>query len=197
MEILTTRLSDLKKVVKYIDQGQVIIIPTDTAYGLAADPDDHRAVNRLYKIKGRPKDKALPWIAGSLRQVREYFILSPAEEKLADKFWPGPLSMVLRRKGKKERIAIRVPANAIARNICLLSGRPLTATSANLSGKNNVYSMRTAIVQFDKSADRPYAIIAAGRLRKKEPSTIIELTRNRLIIHRPGPVSRERIIKYV
>jgi len=125
-------------------RGAVVALPTDTLYGLAVNPFDAAAVARLYEVKGRPPDRALPLIAADLEQVTA--AIGPLPERarvLASCFWPGPLTLLLDAPrnlvpavtGDTGRVGVRVPADAVARAVCAAAGIPITATSANISGE--------------------------------------------------------------
>lgn len=194
---LHTRAVDLRRAQSILKRGGVVVIPTDTAYGLAVDPRNRGALKRIFQIKQRPPEKALPWVAGSLAQVQKYFFLSSLELRLAKKFWPGPLSLVLRHKRTGVKVAIRVPAVTSIRSLCITFGRPLTATSANISGKPNCYSPISVRRQFQSLTLQPDALIDAGRLHRRRPSTIVELRAGRPHIYRTGPITEKNILQYV
>src|SRR3954471_24758266 len=123
--------------------GGLIAFPTDTVYGLAVDPRQDDAVERLYDAKGRDRGLAIPLIAGRIEQALEAARLGARERRLAEAFWPGPLSIVLPAlptiavavRGPGGTVAVRVPDHAVARGLALALGFPITATSANLSGQ--------------------------------------------------------------
>jgi L-threonylcarbamoyladenylate synthase len=128
----------------WIRDGGVIAIPTDTLYGLAADPFNPAAVSRVFEVKGRDADRALPLVAADVAQiVRDIARLTPGAEQLARRFWPGPLTLLLPAPaaiaaavtGGSGRVGVRVPAFTVTRAVCAAAGRPITATSANLSGE--------------------------------------------------------------
>src|SRR5262249_6991286 len=128
---------------KWIVNGGVVAIPTDTLYGLAADPFSAAAVARVFEVKGRPADRALPLIAASADQVAAQIgPLWPDAARLAALFWPGPLTLLVAAPrslasdvaGGTGKVGVRVPADDVARRICAAAGRPITATSANVSG---------------------------------------------------------------
>lgn len=187
----------IKQATGLLQRGGVVVIPTDTAYGLAADPRIKSAVKRIFKIKQRPPEKALPWVAGSLAQVERHFLLTAAERRVATALWPGPLSLVLRLRRGRQRIAVRVPALALLRKLCLLVGYPLTATSANISGRPTAYSIASVKRQFVAALVKPDAIIDGGTLHRRAPSTIADLSGRQLRLHRVGPISLALIKKYV
>lgn len=173
--------------------GGVVAFPTETAYGLAADPAQPPALEKVMAIKGRPKDKQLPLVAGSARQARHYFRLTGKMLKLAEKYWPGPLTLVLKRRPGRglsgwPEAAIRVPAATWARALPEALGRPVTATSANLSDRPPCYSGRAVRRAFRDRAEQPDLLLDAGRLPVRPPSTIVKEERGRLKVLRPGPI---------
>ena len=134
----------IQEAAKWILSGGVVALPTDTLYGLAADPFNAEGVARVFLVKGRGAERALPLIAADAQQVVAHLgPLSPTSARLAERFWPGPLTLLvaapreLAREvtGGTGRVGVRVPANDVARAICRAAGRPLTATSANVSGE--------------------------------------------------------------
>ncbi len=145
--------------------GAVIVYPTDTAYGLGCDATNARAVADIFRVKGRAASKGLPIIAGNLKMAEKFFRMGEAERKMARRYWPGPLSLVLpAKKGiakaalEKGTAAVRVPASEIARELALLCGRPLAATSANLSGLPACYSIKAFLAQVNRSSPRPLSL---------------------------------------
>jgi len=128
----------------WIRGGGVIAIPTDTFYGLAADPMNPAAVARVFAVKGRSGEQALPLIAANVAQIAAHIgPLSRIAERLAAHFWPGPLTLLMPVpvafaadvSGGTGQVGVRVPADPIARAVCVAAGGPVTATSANISGQ--------------------------------------------------------------
>src|ERR1043166_756263 len=128
----------------WIRRGRVIAIPTDTLYGLAADPFSADAVARVFAVKGRAAERALPLIAADAAQIVSHLGPLPVlAQQLGDRFWPGPLTIVMPATAALARdvtggtgtVGVRVPADPIARSVCTACGHPVTATSANLSGE--------------------------------------------------------------
>jgi len=171
--------NSVKKIVEVLRQGGVVVFPTETAYGLAADATNAKAVRRVFAIKERIKEKSLPLIAADLQMVEKYAVLSPLIKKLVKKYWPGSLTTVvpIRRGTDLARgtmlystIAIRVSAHPIARELSKRLGRPIVSTSANLSGQPACYSVRAAKKQL---GDRPDGYLDAGVLPRRKPSRIV------------------------
>lgn len=179
--------ASLQAAAEVIAAGGVVALPTDTFYGLAADPFRADAVARLFAAKGRPSEQALPLIAADLEQIVSHLgRLPPLGRRLAETFWPGPLTLVVEAPaalakdvtGGTGTVGVRVPADAVARDLCRACGRPLTATSANLSGEPPASDPgeveRTLGARIDLLLD-------GGRAPGGRPSTIVDLT---------GPVPR-------
>lgn len=171
-------------IIKYLKQGGVIVYPTETAYALGCDATNAKAVKRIFKIKHRPLSKTLPLIASSLAMVKRFCQMSKTELKLAQKYWPGPVTVILKIKrlkdfdkrvvAKDKTVAIRVSSNKIAQNLSRRLGRPLVSTSANLSGKGECYSVSEVKAMLKIEEKRlKIAIIDGGRLKKQKPSTIV------------------------
>src|SRR3990167_2642621 len=181
--------------VQILKKGGVVMYPTDTAYGLAADIEGGAGIENIFKIKGRIKQKTLPLIAGSRAMADKYVNWTPMGKKLAKKFWPGHLTLVLEsrisRKHiiKQSKIAIRVPDNKIAQMISKKLGRPITSTSANISGKNECYSVVEFLNQAIGKKWLPDLILDAGKLPKRKPSTIVDATKDQIIVIRKGEIN--------
>lgn len=210
----------LKAIVHELKRGKVIVYPTDTAYGLGCDATNAKAAARIFKIKGRLANKALPMICADEKMVKKYFVLDTSYLILVRKHWPGPLSIIVKAKKGIARAAldrgtaaVRVPDSQIARTLSKLLGRPLVATSANLSGSPACYSINAFLKQGAKSglfATRervwpltsqnrrdasskgrpcPDLILDAGALPNRKPSTIIKIGKNgKSEVLRRGPV---------
>lgn len=186
-----------------IGSGLVVAIPTDTLYGLAADPFREDAVARLFAAKGRPGDRAIPLIAADVEQVRiRLGELPPAGRRLADAFWPGPLTLLLDAPDSLApevtagtgRIGVRVPAHATARALCRACGGPLTATSANITDRpptNDPDEVERTL------GSRIEMLLDGGRSAGGPPSTIVDATGDRPRLVRPGAVDWEEVLACV
>ena len=189
----------LQEAAKWIRNGGVVALPTDTLYGLAADPFLAHAVARVFAVKGRAAGSALPLIAADLNQIRTHLgPLSPAGDRLAAKFWPGPLTLLVPAPialardvtGGTGRVGVRVPAHEIARAICRAVDRPITATSANRSGQPATAD--PDVVEQTLGADLDF-LIDAGTTRGGAPSTIVDVTGPAAPLVRAGAVPWEDI----
>ncbi len=177
-----------------IHRGQVVCIPTDTLYGLAADPFNLAAVQQVYRVKGRPETRALPILINSIDQViilaRE---IPDSFFRLAKRFWPGALTLVLdaahrlplRVTGNTGGVAVRWPKSTVACALVETVGAPITGTSANLSGFPSCSNAEEVVKQL---GDRVPLILDAGETGAVLASTIVDLRGNSWRIVREGIV---------
>jgi L-threonylcarbamoyladenylate synthase len=189
----------IQEAAKWILDGGLVALPTDTLYGLAADPFSADAVARVFAVKGRMADQALPLIAAAAAQVTQHLGRLPeAGQRLADRFWPGPLTLLVAAPGALARgvtggtgkVGVRVPADAVARAICAEAGRPITATSANISGEPATPDPD----QVERTlGDRIDLLIDTGPTRGGAPSTIVDVTGADPVLVRGGAISWDDI----
>ncbi|MGI9103591.1 MAG: L-threonylcarbamoyladenylate synthase [Terriglobales bacterium] len=183
-----------------IKGGHVLGMPTDTFYGLAADPFNLRAVDRVYEIKTRSRHKPLSLLIESEDQA-EMLARDPMPDEfyeLARKFWPGPLTIIvpaasrlpLKVTANTGNIAIRVPQANIPLSIIRAAGVPITATSANLSG---AAECTTATGVRDQLQDRISIIVDGGPSPRSVASTIVDLSEKKWRVLRQGAIPREDI----
>jgi tRNA threonylcarbamoyl adenosine modification protein (Sua5/YciO/YrdC/YwlC family) len=192
MRIVKPNKIGVHQAVATLKQGGVIVYPTDTAYALGGIFNSTKVTKKILKIKKR-KDKKFTLIASSLTQVEKFFKLNSLQKKIAQKYWPGPLSIV-----GSSRFAIRVPKNKIAQALARQVGKPLIATSANLTGNQTLYESKKIIKQFSarggsaaggkNKKNQPDLIIDAGRLRKRRTSTVVLVEKGKIKVLRKGPV---------
>ncbi len=184
---------------KWIRAGSVVAIPTDTLYGLAADPFNTGAVARVFVVKGRAAARALPLIAADAAQIARHLgALPEMAMRLADHFWPGPLTMLMPAaaalapdlSGGTGKVGVRVPADPIARAVCAACGHPVTATSANVSGEP---APATADQVERMLGDRIEFLLDAGPTRGGAPSTIVDVTDREPRLVRAGAISWDEI----
>lgn len=192
--------AQLAPAVAALRQGEVIAYPTDTLYGLGADPRDRRAVAALFAAKGRAEGHALPLIASDVAQVREVGVLSRHAERLASLFWPGPLTLVLQGvaqladgvAARDSTVAVRVPDLAIARSLASQLAFPITATSANRSGEPATRYAADVATAFSKGIA---LLIDAGPTPGGTPSTIVDVTNDVPRLVREGAVAWNRVLE--
>jgi L-threonylcarbamoyladenylate synthase len=189
----------IQEAARWILNGGVVALPTDTLYGLAADPFSPAGVARVFAVKGRGAGRALPLIAADAEQVAEHLgQLPPAGQRLAERFWPGPLTLLVTAPrglardvtGGTGNVGVRVPADAVARAICAAAGRPITATSANASGEPPTADPD----QVERTlGDRIDLLIDAGTTRGGAASTIVDVTGADPVLVRAGAISWDDI----
>jgi L-threonylcarbamoyladenylate synthase len=194
------RSADLEAAADWLRAGGIVAYPTDTLYGLAVDPMSGRAVDALCALKGRPPGMALPLVASSIEQVVAFAgPLGPLGARLAARFWPGPLALVLDAPpavvpvvhGGRGTIAIRVPANAVARALAEVWGAPITATSANRSGAPPVASAALLGPFVD---DARVFVVDGGAAPGGEASTIVDARGTAPVLVREGAVPWRRVL---
>ena len=186
-----------------IRSGLVVAIPTDTLYGLAADPFREEAVARVFEAKGRPAERAVPLIAADSEQVvAKLGALSAVARRLADAFWPGPLTLVVKAPdalvhtvtGGTGRVGVRVPAQAAAQALCRACATPLTATSANLSDRHATSDPDEVVRTL---GSRIELLLDDGKTAGGAPSTIVDVTSDMPRLVRPGAVEWDRVLACV
>lgn len=182
-----------------IKRGELVAIPTETVYGLGADGLNEAAVCKIFEAKGRPQDNPLILHICGPEQIELFCHHIPQKAyDLADAFWPGPLTMVLparsivpkRTTAGLDTVAIRCPDNAVTREIIRLSGVPIAAPSANISGKPSTTTARHVLHDHD---GKIAAIVDGGPCRVGVESTIVDLTEERPRLLRPGGITPEQL----
>lgn len=192
----------IDSIVSCLHKGGVVALPTDTFYGLAVDPVNLQAVERIYQIKTRQKHKPLSLLIASMEQA--YTLARDTDsrfDKLAEKFWPGPLTLIVRAGTKLPlrstahtgNVALRVPDAAIPRAVAERFGLPITATSANLQGAAEC--THAAAVR-DQIGERIPLIVDGGPTGCAQPTTIVDLSLgpDRWEILREGAISTHEIV---
>jgi len=198
----------LKKAAHILKKGGLAIIPTETVYGIAANRLNKKTIDRLYKIKQRPTDKPFSLHIASKEQIQDFAADIPISAyKLIDKFWPGPLTIILKSKdkgtigtstplstnGERSRtIGMRMPDDEIALRVISLSGVPIVCPSANISGKPAPTNFAQAIEDLKGLVD---LAIDAGNTSLGRESSIVDLTVKPPQVLREGAIKREDISK--
>ncbi len=185
---------------RIIREGGLVAIPTETVYGLGANGLDENAVAKIFEAKGRPQDNPLILHICGAEQIKELCTDVPeAAYRLAEAFWPGPLTMVLqaspvvpkRTTGGLSTVAVRCPDSDVTRQIIRLSGVPLAAPSANLSGKPSTTTAAHVLHDHDGKIE---LIVDGGPCRVGVESTIVDLTEERPRLLRPGGITPEQLV---
>lgn len=184
-----------------IRSGGLVAIPTETVYGLGANGLDEQAVAKIFQAKGRPQDNPLILHVAQPKEMERFcHSIPPAAYTLAEKFWPGPLTMVLpardvvpkRTTAGLNTVAVRCPDNDVTREIIRLAGVPIAAPSANLSGKPSTTTAQHVLHDHDGKID---AIVDGGSCRVGVESTIVDLTEERPRLLRPGGITPEQLLE--
>ena len=179
-----------------LKHGEVVAMPTETVYGLAANVFNDKAISKIFKIKGRPQDNPLICHISNLNMLNELMIDTNSKifQKLVDKFWPGPLTIIVSKKAdvsnlitaNLDTVAIRFPSHGVSRKLIESCGFPLAAPSANLSGKPSPTSANHV---YDDLNGRVKAILDGGICEVGLESTIIKIDDDLLRVLRPGIIS--------
>ena len=177
--------------------GGVIIFPTETSYGLGCDATNDDAIRRIYAIKGRDSEKALPVLIPDGKEASAYIQVTPVIQDLIDAHWPGALNIITETQptspisplcARDGRQSVRVSSNPVASAIVRRFGKPIVATSANISGEEPMYSVRDAEEIFKEAPDRPDVIVEAGDLPRIPASTTVRVIDDVIEVLRQGRV---------
>jgi len=196
----------INEAVELLQKGKLIGFPTETVYGLGADATNKEAILKIYKNKKRPKSNPLIVHVATLNQARSIGIFDEKILKIVKDFWPGPLTVVLKRKNNskickelcagKENIAIRISNNKTILSLIKKLGKPVAAPSANKSGMLSPTSAAHVEKQFLNNDDIPL-ILDGGKTIIGVESTVIGLENNNIIIYRHGGITKEILEKKI
>lgn len=192
----------VSKAIDVLQGGGIIAYPTETFYGLGVKFDMPDALKRLYELKKRPHEKAMPVIIGDSRLLSEVvdeewlMNIPPSAKSLMSRFWPGPLTLLLpAKRGLSEcltantgKIAVRIPGESFALHLAKNAGFPITATSANISGMPSAEDAEMVKRYFDGGIDM---LINGGQTAGGTPSTIVDVLEEKIV--REGAISRKEI----
>lgn len=189
----------LKTIQSVLNSGGVIAFPTDTYYGLGANPTNAEAVDRVFFIKRRPFHKPILVLAASRRQLNDLVEeIAPDAEKLIQTLWPGPITLLFKASPRLPgnltagtgKIGVRLPANGFASKLIARIGHPLTASSANISGSKNIQTARGARQALGASVD---LIVDGGPAPGGKESSVLDATLSPPLLLREGAVAKEEI----
>ena len=187
---------DIQIASKAINDGAIVVFPTDTVYGLGCDPYNHDAVTSLYEIKKRKKTKPFPILGYSKKELEKIAEFNPLEEKIAKKFWPGPITLILKVKDKEiqktldleGKIAVRVPNNQCVLAL-LKECKLLVGTSANISDTTSFNDPK----ECSRNLNGYDLFIDGGIILSQGESTIVEIEDGDVKVLRKGIISEEEI----
>ncbi len=185
----------IPRAVAAIQRGEVIVVPTDTVYGVACSPFNEAAIDHLYEIKQRPREKAIQVLLADLNDVLLVATsIPPLARKFAERFWPGALTMTFpKRDGLPpnlsmfDTVGVRVPDHVQCRALIRAVGGAIAATSANLSGGANPTTVQSAVEALGDSVD---LYLDGGQTAGDRASTVIQLHEDGFTVLRDGPVTR-------
>lgn len=193
----------ITRAAEIIKKGGIIIFPTDTIYGLMAQAFDPQVVKKVFRLKGRESEKAMPVLIQSKRQLYQLVRKIPSQAStLIKQFWPGPLTIVFKAKktvpdiicGEKKSIGVRLPDSSWTRALIKKCKSPLIATSVNPSG----YPSSIRIEEIPESIkDKVDLIIDVGPSAMKLPSTVIDMTLTPPKVLREGAISKKNLQEYL
>jgi L-threonylcarbamoyladenylate synthase len=185
-----------------IRRGGIVAYPTDTLYGLAADPRDPHAVANLFRVKQRPAERAILLVAADDAAAAQAGRFTPVTRRLADGFWPGPLTLLVKADeslapavhGATRLVGVRVPDSIVARSLARAAGGLITATSANRSGADATADPRDLDELAASGLD---VLLDAGAAPGGPPSTIVDVTAEPPTLVRAGAVPWDRVLEFL
>ncbi|MDE2078802.1 MAG: threonylcarbamoyl-AMP synthase [Patescibacteria group bacterium] len=187
--------------IQVFKNGGIVLFPTDTLYGLGVDALNPEAIRKLKELKGRDEKKPVSVIVADMAMAAAYADVTPLAARLAEKFLPGKLTLVLTAKPNLPEeltagtgtIGIRMPKHVLCLNLARELGRPITATSANVAGEESERSVPDILAQFGERAGMIGKIIDVGELPESKPSTVVDARGEKPVILRDGAISKEAI----
>jgi len=205
----------IRRLIKLIRNGKIIIFPTDTVYGLLGDATNEETVKKIFKIKKRARKKPIPIFVKDIRMAKRYAFISKKKENFLKMVWPGKVTAVLKRprtrtpkhndelaagqassvRGKKNKkliiygvasntIALRIPNYRLVNMLLEKINKPLTGTSANISGKPASTKIKEILRQFKNAKEKPDLVLNYGNLKFSLPSVVVDLTSKEIKILR-------------
>ncbi|MFA7654262.1 MAG: L-threonylcarbamoyladenylate synthase [Candidatus Magasanikbacteria bacterium] len=201
MKIL--KLESINEIIKVLEAGQVLVLPSETSYGLSCEAVNQIAVEKIFKIKGRASGKAVLVLVDSIKMAKKYLKWGKVIDEIAKKYWKEnsimPLTIVGEYKkkffvkrlaasviSKEKTLAVRVTHHPFLKETCQHLGRPIVSTSANLAGANPLYNPQEIIKQFSGKLVEPEILVDAGVLPFAKPSTIVSVVGGKLTTLRQG-----------
>ena len=195
-------IEELRESSNIIKNGELVLFPTETVYGIGADGLNSEAVKKIFIAKGRASDNPLILHVSNIEMINRIAEdITPLEEQLINNFFPGPLTIILKRKeivpdvvtGGLDTVGIRMPSNKIAHDLIELAGTPIAAPSANISGRPSGTNINDI---FEELNDRVDYILDGGETKIGLESTVIRVIDNKIHILRPGKITKEDLKKY-
>lgn len=181
----------IKKAARIIKEGGLVAFPTETVYGLAADYLNNKAIERLYDVKRRPKNKPFTIHIADIDALKKLSCrICPFSKELMERFWPGPLTFILNNIKNDEKVGVRMPGNKVALEFISLCSTPIAAPSANISGKTPPSSAEDVLRDLDGMID---LVLDGGRVDIGVESTVIDMSALPYRIIREGAINKSQI----
>lgn len=193
----------LQRAAQIINRGGVIAFPTETVYALGADAMNEPAVQRVFHLKKRMSGKPVAIFLPKLQDLKKFVKeITPSASKLIKEFWPGPLTLIFNSKlgqmthlsGEEGKLGVRVSSSKFVQSLLIETRTPLTATSANLSGKPEPATAEQVLSYFDGKID---LIIDGGHSYNATPSSVVDVSEKMPVLLREGRISSEKLKKVV
>jgi len=199
MTVLKATVDNIRKAAKLVKNGGLVVYPTDTVYGLGCDPFCLRAVKRVFKVKGERKEKPLPILASDIECIEKIAYINEKVRKIAEKHWPGPLTLVVRKKATLPNIVtcgstsvgVRIPNHTVAIQLINFCNGLLVGTSANKTGEKPPKTAQEATKQLGKQVE---VVLDAGPTPLGQESSIVDLTSEKPQLLREGPIKLVEIM---
>ena len=196
----------LKNSLRVLNNGGLVVFPTDTVYGLLADTTNKDAVSKLIKFKNRPPGKAISIFIADFKMLAQQVTINNSQLAIIHKILPGPFTIILPSKHKVKKslesengtLGVRFPDNKLVLELVKKYRKPVTATSANLAGNSPHYSSKSFLATLtDKKEQLIDLLVDTGRLPKNKPSTIVDLTESNIKVLRKGDVEFKNSITFL
>ena len=197
-------IQDPSKAVNVLRGGGLVILPTETLYGLAVRYQDENALERLFRLKGRSLGKQIPLLIEDPKNIVPHLVeeIPEVAQKLMDVFWPGPLTLIFKARkgvprligGKSRTVGLRQSAHPVVRAIVTALGEPITGTSANLSGLPSPFNLEQISPSLLMASD---LVIDGDRLKGRKGSTVLDFTGKEIKIIRQGDLPLSRIREHI
>lgn len=193
----------LQEVADIIKQGGIVVFPTETVYGIGTNGLDSKAITQLYEVKQRPLNKPISLLVSSLKMIEAVTEnISDMEYKLMEAFFPGPLTIILKKNkvvpdnltNNADTVGIRMPDNIIARKLIEYANVPIATPSANISGRSSGTNIQDIIKDFGDKVDY---YIDGGPSELGIGSTIVKIEDNKPLILREGSIGEEQILEVI
>lgn len=195
--------NELKEVIEILKNNGIIIFPTETVYGIGGNALSNEVIDKIYKVKRRPRAKAVNIMVKNINEIKRYAeITSELEEKIIKKCMPGPITLILKKKenfgdyftADNDTIGVRIPDNKIINSILNKIDFPIIAPSANISGQPSGIEVADIIKDFKNGVD---AIIDGGKANLGLASTIIQVVNNEIKILRQGKITKKELLEKI